>query len=268
MTISKTSKIKADTRIYIVNGNWSGYIIEDCVTGDLIFFIPADNNISNQVREIEQDSTYADLFPSERYNIRISNTEQTFSTLPFKVGVYATDEDSIYEIVGSSSNKSLVSTSSIELVKVKVKDLVTDEILIKGISEIHVHEYNEEFNYDLIKLTDSSNPAVKAYLKAAYLYSAEFGRLINYAKGWLSLVDDSKFLSLIKDICEKCSSNILNTQGEYFVNGDDIQFYTFIEDDKIVTCKFKNKVEGDKMILLNRDVRTAKEYRQLIKPIL
>lgn len=40
MTISKTSKIKADTRIYIVNVNWSGYIIEDCVIDDLVIFIP------------------------------------------------------------------------------------------------------------------------------------------------------------------------------------------------------------------------------------
>ena len=191
-----------------------------------------------------------------------------FSNLPFEIGAYATDENSIYEVIGSSNNKSLVTVGPIELVKVKVKDLVTDEILIKGVSEIHVHEYNEEFNDDLIELTNSSNLAVKAYFKAAYTYSQNFRQMIDHAKGILSLNDDIKFLSLIKNVCEGGLSNVLNTRGEYFVNGDDIQFYTFIKDDKIVTYKCKYLREDSKMILLNRDVRMVQEYRKLIEPIL
>lgn len=204
------------------------------------------------------------------YNvIRIHNTdEKVFSNLPFEVGAYAADEESIYEIVGSSVNKSLVTTSPMELVKVKVKDLVTDEISIKNISELHIHEFNEEFNNDLIKLTKSSNPAVKAYLKATYKYSKNFEEMIDHAEGMLALEDDSKFMTLLKDICDKSSSKRLNTRGEYFVNGDDIQFYTSIEDDKVVTCKLRYKAGDYKMILLNRDERTAQEYRELLKPIL
>ena len=269
MTISKLSEIKANTRVYVVNGAWAGYFIEDCVTGDLVLFIPTPHNNGKTVRTFEQNSTYEDLFPSEGYDVHISDTdEKMFSNLPFEIGAYATDENSIYEVIGSSNNKSLVTVGPIELVKAKVKDLVTDEILIKGVSEIHVHEYNEEFNDDLIKLTNSSNPAVKAYLKATYTYSQNFRQMIDHAKGILSLNDDTKFLSLIKDVCESSSSNILNTQGEYFVNGDDIQFYTFIKDDKIVTYKCKHQREDSKMILLNQDERTVQEYRKLIKPIL
>lgn len=268
MTISKTSKIEKNTRIYVVNGAWAGYFIEDCVTGDLVLFIPTFND-GKIVRTFEQGSTYEDLFPSDGYDVRISNTEEkTFSNLPFEIGAYATDENSIYEVIGSSNNKSLVTVGPIELVKVKVKDLVTDEILIKGVSEIHVHEYNEEFNDDLIELTNSSNLAVKAYFKAAYTYSQNFRQMIDHAKGILSLNDDIKFLSLIKNVCEGGLSNVLNTRGEYFVNGDDIQFYTFIKDDKIVTYKCKYLREDSKMILLNQDERTVQEYRKLIKPIL
>ena len=191
-----------------------------------------------------------------------------FSNLPFEIGAYATDGNSIYEIVGSSNNKSLVTVGPIELVKVKVKDLVTDENSVRSILDLHIHEFDKEFNEDLVKLTNSSNPAVKAYLKATYTYSQNFRQMIDHAKGILSLNDDTKFLSLIKGVCESSSSNILNTRGEYFVNGDDIQFYTFIEEDKIVTCKFKYQREDGAMILLNRDVRTVKEYRKLIEPIL
>ena len=269
MTISKLSEIKANTRVYVVNGAWAGYFIEDCVTGNLVLFIPTPHNNGKTVRTFGQSSTYEGLFPSEGYDVHISDTdEKMFSNLPFEIGAYATDENSIYEVIGSSNNKSLVTVVPIELVKVKVKDLVTDEILIKGVSEIHVHEYNKEFNDDLIELTNSSNLAVKAYFKAAYTYSQNLRRMIDHAKGISSLNDDIKFLSLIKDVCKGCPSNILNTRGEYFVNGDDIQFYTFIKDDKIVTYKCKCLREDSKMILLNQDERTVQEYRKLIKPIL
>lgn len=268
MTISKTSKIEENTSIYIVNGNWFAYVVRDCVTDDLILFIPMPSKRS-RIKTFDQSSTYEEVFPDN--NIRISNTEQKmFSNLPFEVGVYAADEESIYEIVGSSNSKSLVTTSSIELgkIKVRVKDLATDEISVKSVSELCIHGFNDEFNDNLIKLTKSSNPAVKAYLKAAYLYSKDFKDMINHAEGMLALDDDSNFLALLKDICGGCSSNRLNTRGEYFVNGDDIQFYTSIEDDKVVTCKVKHNVDERKMILLNRDERTVQEYRKLIKPIL
>lgn len=267
MTISKSSMIEENTAVYVVNGNWTAFVVRDCVTGDLLLVIPIPHLKSNDVRAFEQGSTYEEVFPNNV--IRIHNTEEkAFSNLPFEVGSYAADEESIYEIIGSSKNKSLVTTNSIELVKVKVKDLATDETSVKNVSELHIHGFNKEFNNSLIKLTKSSNPAVKAYLKATYKYSKNFKEMIDHAEGMLALEDDSKFMTLLKDICEGNSSKRLNTRGEYFVNGDDIQFYTSIEDDKIVTCKIKNKVEGSKMILLNRDERTAQEYRELLKPIL
>jgi hypothetical protein len=267
MTISKSSKIEENTSIYVVNGCWSGYIVRDCVTDDLLLFIPMPNSKRVGIKTFEQGSTYEDVFPND--DIRIHNTEEkAFSNLSFEVGAYAADEESIYEIIGSSKNKSLVTTSPIELVKVKVKDLATDEISVKSISELHIHGFNETFNDSLIKLTKSSNPAVKAYLKAAYLYSKNFKEMIDHAEGMLALEDDSNFMDLLKNICDKSSSKRLNTRGEYFVNGDDIQFYTSIEDDKVVTCKLRYKAGDYKMILLNRDERTAQEYRELLKPIL
>ena len=269
MTISKTSEIKANTRVYVVNGAWAGYFIEDCVTGNLVLFIPTPHNNGKTVRTFEQSSTYEDLFPSEGYDVHISDTdEKMFSNLPFEIGAYATDENSIYEVIGSSNNKSLVTVGPIELVKVKVKNLATEETSVKSISELYIHGFDDEFNDSLIKLTKSSNPTVKAYLKAAYVYSKEFKAMIDHAKGMAALDDNSNFLGLLKDICDACSSHRLNTRGEYFVNGDDIQFYTSIEDDKIITCKLRYKAEDGEMILLNRDEKTAQEYRELIKPIL
>ena len=265
--LSKSSKIEENTAVYVVNGNWTGFIVRDCVTDNLLLVIPIPHLKSNDVRTFEQGSTYEEVFPNNV--IRIHNTEEkAFSNLPFEIGVYAADEESIYEIIGSSKNKSLVTTSPIELVKVKVKDLVTDKTSVKNVSELHIHGFNKEFNNSLIKLTKSSNPAVEAYLKATYAYSQKFEAMIDHAEIMLALDDDSKFLALLKSICDKSSSKRLNTRGEYFVNGDDIQFYTSVEDDKVVTCKLRYKAGDYKMILLNRDERTAQEYRELLKPIL
>lgn len=267
MTISKSSMIEENTAVYVVNGNWTGFIVRDCVTDNLLLVIPIPHLKSNDVRTFEQGSTYEEVFPNNV--IRIHNTEEkAFSNLPFEIGVYAADEESIYEIIGSSKNKSLVTTSPIELVKVKVKDLATDKTSVKNVSELHIHGFNKEFNNSLIKLTKGSNPVVKAYLKATYKYSKNFEEMIDHAEGMLALEDDSSFMALLKNICDKSSSKRLNTRGEYFVNGDDIQFYTSVEDDKVVTCKLRYKAGVYKMILLNRDERTAQEYRELLKPIL
>lgn len=180
--LSKSSKIEENTAVYVVNGNWAGYIVRDCVTDNLLLVVPIPHLKRNNVRTFEQGSTYEEVFPNNV--IRIHNTdEKVFSNLPFEVGAYAADEESIYKIIGSSVNKSLVTTSPIELVKVKVKDLVTDEISIKNVSELHIHDFNKEFNDSLIKLTKSSNPAVKAYLKATYLYSKNFEEMIDHAEG-------------------------------------------------------------------------------------
>lgn len=98
MTISKTSKIEENTAIYIVNGNWTAFAVRDCVTDDLVLFIPIIHYTSNRtaykIWTFEEGSTYEDVFPSDDYNIRIHNTEEkVFSNLPFEVGAYATDEE-------------------------------------------------------------------------------------------------------------------------------------------------------------------------------
>ena len=52
MTISKSSKIEENTQIYIVNGNWSAFAVRDCVTGDLVLFIPIIHYNSNRFYRI------------------------------------------------------------------------------------------------------------------------------------------------------------------------------------------------------------------------
>lgn len=64
MTISRSSKIEENTKIYIINGNWIAYILKDCITKELIMYIPIPKwNYGNKIiihttKKINQDSTY------------------------------------------------------------------------------------------------------------------------------------------------------------------------------------------------------------------
>lgn len=91
MIIPKSSKIKENTRIYIRNGRWSAYIIRDSVTKELILYIPSPRykngikKIEHTTKEIKQNATYEDIFPSSEYDIGIQNIEPLnlkFNNLP------------------------------------------------------------------------------------------------------------------------------------------------------------------------------------------
>lgn len=65
--ISKYETIKENTVIYIINGQWEAEIVKDVYTDKLVLYTP----YTKKVRQIKQDATYYDLFPSE--DIRVYN---------------------------------------------------------------------------------------------------------------------------------------------------------------------------------------------------
>ena len=71
--ISKYETIKEDTIIYIVNGQWEAEIVKDVYTNKLVVYIPH----TKQVKQIEQDATYADLF-LETDDIRVYSKWKKF----------------------------------------------------------------------------------------------------------------------------------------------------------------------------------------------
>ena len=81
MSISKSSKIKEHTRIYIRNGRWYGYIVRDYATNKLVLYIPSPRykngmkKIYHTTQKIDQNATYEDIFPSNRCDIRIEEIE-------------------------------------------------------------------------------------------------------------------------------------------------------------------------------------------------
>lgn len=65
--VSKYTQIKENTVIYIINGQSTAEIVKDVYTDKLVLYIP----YTKQVKQIKQDATYYDLFPTE--NIRVYN---------------------------------------------------------------------------------------------------------------------------------------------------------------------------------------------------
>lgn len=65
--ISKYETIKENTVIYIINGQWEAEIVKDVYTDKLVLYTP----YTKKARQIKQDATYYDLFPTE--DIRVYN---------------------------------------------------------------------------------------------------------------------------------------------------------------------------------------------------
>ena len=65
--VSKYETIKENTVIYIINGQWEAEIVKDVYTDKLVLYTP----YTKKVRQIKQDATYYDLFPTE--DIRVYN---------------------------------------------------------------------------------------------------------------------------------------------------------------------------------------------------
>lgn len=65
--ISKYETIKENTVIYIINGQWEAEIVKDVYTDKLVLYTP----YTKKVRQIKQDATYYDLFPTK--DIRVYN---------------------------------------------------------------------------------------------------------------------------------------------------------------------------------------------------
>lgn len=72
--ISKYETIKEDTIVYIVNGHWEAEIVKDIYTDKLVLYTP----YTKQVRQIDQNATYDDLFPEENYDIRVYSKWKKF----------------------------------------------------------------------------------------------------------------------------------------------------------------------------------------------
>ena len=197
MTISRSSKIEENTRIYIINGDYFAYIIRDCLTKELILYIPIPissydyriKKLEHKIKKINQESTYEDIFPSNEYSIKIRSIEPSnlkVNNLPFELKKYATEQNAIYEITNVCDGYPLITSCKnpemLSELKIELRNLVTDEITIKRLKDIHVEDKDFEFNHDLLNLINSEDLAIKSYLKAAYLYSKDFKQKIDKAQ--------------------------------------------------------------------------------------
>lgn len=264
MKIDLNSKLISNVQIYVINGDYSGVLLEDCVTGELLFHIFGQGRIEPTTRRIERNQTFDQMFGSD-YELKFSKPSLKISNLPFSFNEYATDESSIYQIIYREGHH-LVTLQPVEDVTVFVKNLVTDEISQKKVSELSIRNINAQFHKDLVHLATDSDQSTISYLKAAQEYSEFFKVLVEHSKILVSLESTDKFKELLKDFL---GDKKLNTRGRYFVNGDDIQFYTFLEDDKVVVLETLHSrgFDSHKVSLLSRTEYTIEEFKTSIEKL-
>lgn len=262
MKIDLNSKLIPNVQIYVVNGNWSGVLLEDCVTRELLFHISGEGQTKATTRRIDRDQTFDQMFPD--YDLRFSKPSLKISNLPFTFDEYATDDSSIYQII-YKEGQHLVTLQPLE-VTVFVRNLVTDKISQKKVSELSIRNVDNQFHKDLVSLVKSSDLSVRSYLKAAYEYSDFFRTLIEHSKIVIGLESEAKFKDLLKEVL---GDEKLNTRGRYFVNGDDIQYYTFLEDDTVVVLKtcHTHRFSHNEVSLLSRTEYTLEEFKDAIAEI-
>lgn len=260
MKIDLNSKLIPNVQIYVVNGNWSGVIVEDCMTDELLFHIFGQGPTKSTTRRIDRDQTFNDMFPD--YDLSFSKPSLKISSLPFTFGTYASDGKSIYQIVYKEGHH-LVTLAPLEEVEVFVKDLLTDEVSAKKVSELSIHKLTDQFYKDLADLSESEDDGIRSYLKAAHEYSDFFRNLIEASKVITSLDSTEKFKTFLEEFFD---GKKFNTRGKYFVNGDDIQYYTFLEDDKVVVLKTRHSTCFDEhsVVLLSRTEYAIEDFKESI----
>lgn len=263
MQIDLNSKLFPNVQIYVRNGHWSGVIVEDCMTGELLFHIFGQGPTKSTTRRIDRNQTFNDMFAG--YDLSFSKPSLKISSLPFTFGAYASDGKSIYQIVYKEGHH-LVTLAPLEEVEVFVKDLLTDEVSTKKISELSIHKLTDQFYEDIANLSKSGDDGIRAYLKAAHEYSDFFRNLIDASKVITSLESTEKFKSFLEEFF---NDEKVNTRGKYYINGDDIQYYTFLEEDKVVVLKTRHSKCFDEhsVSLLSKTEYTIDEFKDSIEEL-
>lgn len=260
MKIDLNSKLIRNVEVYVRNGHWSGVFLEDCMTGELLFHIFGEDPIKPTTRKVDPNLTFDEMFRD--YDLTFRKPSLKVSNLPFTFGAYASDSKSIYQIVYEEGHH-LVTLTRLEDVEVFVKDLLTDEVSTKKVSDLSIHRLTDQFYKDLADLSESEDDGIRSYLRAAHEYSDFFRNLIESSKVISSLDSTEKFKTFLEEFFD---GKKFNTRGKYFINGDDIQYYTFLEDDKVVVLKTRHSTCFDEhsVVLLSRTEYAIEDFKESI----
>lgn len=227
-TLSMDSVIQPNTRLFIKNGMYNQYFINDLLTGEIVMVVYQDEGAV--VHNIEQGITYKELNP--RHNGTVHFMESGLS--PFYNSEFVTTSTGIFRVL----LKEGVSYLSRNMDKLKKDFFFHLESLATGDSEVFnfnsIHQKRtKEFYTDLYNLHTTGSPEVKAFIKGL-VYNEEFAKALSHGEA----IKATKDLSVLKGIFESSKYGYIATPGGYNYDGSDYQFFTQLsEDGSLVTIK-------------------------------
>lgn len=227
-TLSKDSVIQPNTRLFIKNGMYNQYFINDLLTGEIVMVVYQDEGAV--VHNIEQGITYKELNP--RHNGTVHSMDSGLT--PFYNSAFVTTSTGIFRVL----LKEGVSYLSRNMDKLKKDFFFHLESLATGDSEVFnfnsIHQKRtKEFYTDLYNLYTTGSPEVKAFIKGL-IYNEEYSKALSHGKAIKATED----LSVLKGIFESSKYGYIATPGGYNYDGSDYQFFTQLsEDGSLVTIK-------------------------------
>lgn len=225
-TLSMDSVIQPNTRLFIKNGMYNQYFIEDLLTGEIVMVVYQDEGAV--VHKIEQGITYKELNPKHNGTVHFMDSGLT----PFYNSAFVTTSTGIFRVL----LKEGVSYLSRNMDKLKEDFFFHLESLATGDSEVFnfnsIHQKRtKEFYIDLYNLYTTGSPEVKSFIKGL-IYNEKYAKALSHGKAIKATED----LSVLKGIFESSKYGYISTPGGYNYDGSDYQFFTQLsEDGSLVT---------------------------------
>ena len=227
-TLSMDSVIQPNTRLFIKNGMYNQYFIEDLLTDEIVMVVYQDEGAV--VHNIEQGISYRELNPKHNGTVHFMDSGLT----PFYNSSFVTTSTGIFRVL----LKEGVSYLSRNMDKLKKDFFFHLESLATGDSEVFnfnsIHQKRtKEFYTDLYNLRTTGSPEVRAFIKGL-IYNKEYAKALSHGEAIKATED----LSVLKGIFESSKYGYIATPGGYNYDGSDYQFFTQLsEDGSLVTIK-------------------------------
>lgn len=227
-TLSMDSVIQPNTRLFIRNGIYNQYFINDLLTGEIVMVVYSGDGAV--VHKIEQGITYKELNP--KHDGVVYFMDEGLS--PFYNSEFVTTSTGIFRVL----LKEGVSYLSRDMGKLKEDFFFHLESLATGDSEVFnfnsIHQKRtKEFYIDLYNLHTTGSPEVKAFIKGL-IYNEEFAKDLSHGEA----IKATKDLSVLRGIFNSTKYGYIATPGGYNYDGSDYYFFTQLsEDGSLVTIK-------------------------------
>lgn len=269
MTLIPNSLIEHNTNVYIKNGAYTIKFFKDAVTDQFVRYICIDygnGELRNEIKTIDiPNPTYADVL-NDTLDYTIHHNHYDTHVLETKTkrlynGDYVTTTNGLYTI-DIPDGQSIVTKYPEKLI-LPLTNIVTDEHITMPFTNI-VTTRDDAFYHNLYALYTGKSTETKGYLKAAHRYDKTLKELIDRTILKHALSSKKAFKQTLQELCDKYGGYI-NTRGTYFLDGSDIQYYTSLNGNTVITEEAKYDASDYSMRLIKRTATPINLYMKRIK---